>query len=382
MNVLFAVVLIVLTAKILSKVTKRFGFGTLIAEFGTGLVLGISLFHLIAPKDVEVFANFGVILLMFLVGYESVQSGLIGRKNFRISFIAIAGLSLTLIALFFFGMFFFKLNVIEALFFTFAFALTDEAVSARTLVSIGKLKTKIGGNLVTIALIDTIIGFLLLFVSLAIITASSFAQVQLGIGKMALFFLVILMLFKYLHALFEKFKIKNSKIQFLIAFFIIFIISYVSNLLNLMAIGVIGAYFAGHLMQKTKDEASSRVCASLKSVAYGIFIPLFFAWVGLSVDIGLMNSFLLEALTICGVALAIKMVAVLFVSRFEKFSWKESLIYGIGTSARGNDGLVVLLVATTTPYLAKVSQLFIASLIMLIVISLIFSSISLKKLVK
>jgi Kef-type K+ transport system membrane component KefB len=171
-------------------------------------------------------------------------------------------------------------------------------------------------------------------------------------------------------------------VQFLIAFFIIFVISYIAGMLDLIAVGIIGAYFAGTLMQKTKDKASAEVCSSLKSVSYGIFVPIFFAWVGLSVNLNIMPSYLWQALTICGFALAVKIVAVFFVSKWENFSWKESLIYGIGTSARGNDGLVVLMIATTTPSLVKTSQLFIAALVILIVVSLIFSSISLKKLVK
>ncbi|MBW3012098.1 cation:proton antiporter [Candidatus Woesearchaeota archaeon] len=382
MNIFISILLVILTAKILSKVAKRVGISSLIAEFGAGLVLGISFFHLIGPKDVELFAHFGVVLLMFLVGYESPHNKYLQKEKGKLSIIAIVGLIVTLFALFFFGMFFFGLSMLESVFFTFAFALTDVAIDARTLVSLGKLKTRIGGELMNIALIDTMVGFFLLLIAISIITASTFVELELTIGKMALFFLVILMSFRYLHNFFVFVKIHNPKVQFLVAFLLMFLLSYYGGMLQLMPVAVIGAYFAGMLIQKNKDETSEQVCASLKSIAYGIFIPIFFAWVGLSVNLNLMPKYLGKALAICGVALGVKLLIVIIVSKFEKFSWKDSLIYGVGMSARGNDNLIILLVAATIPSLTKSSELFVSALIVLIVVSLLFSSFSLKKLVK
>ena len=327
MNIFVSTLIIIFTAKILSKVSKRFGLSTLVAEFGAGLILGISFFHLISPEDVQTFAHLGVILLMFLVGHETnTHHKLLSKKEGKLSIIALFGLIVTLLSLFIFGLFFFNLTITQAVFFTFAFTLTDVAVSARTLVSLGKAKSKIGNSLMDIAVIDTIVGLILLVVGVTVLTTQSILHLEIEIGKMAIFFLIILVIFRYLPSLVHNFALKQSRVYFLLSFLLMFILSYVAEKLEMIAIAVIGAYFAGILVKKHKTSESVEACTSLKSVAYGVFIPIFFAWIGLSIDLKIMPKYLGYALLICAVAIGIKLVSIILASRIEKSSWKESLV--------------------------------------------------------
>jgi Kef-type K+ transport system membrane component KefB len=380
MNVFISALVIILTAKALSKVSKKFGLSSLIAEFGAGLALGISFFHLIAPEDVQTFAHIGVILLMFLVGYESGCSALFSKKAGKFSTIALFGLVITLFSLFFFGLFFFNLSFLQALFFTFAFTLTDVAVSARTLTSLNRTRTRMGGGLLNIALIDTIVGLILFVIGITAITAESLWRLEIEIGKMALFFFIILWIFKYMPSIFHKFLAGKGRAVFLFSFLLMFLLTFVAEQLDLIAVAVIGAYFAGILLQKHKTAESDQACTSLKSVAYGAFIPIFFAWIGLSVNLKLMPKYLGYALLICAVAVGIKLISIMAASRIRKSSWKESLVFGVGMSAKGADNMIILLIATTIPSLSAIPELIVSALVVMIVVSIIFSSVILKKL--
>jgi Kef-type K+ transport system membrane component KefB len=384
MNIFISALVVIFTAKILSKVSKKFGISSLIGEFGAGLILGISFFHLIAPEDVQTFAHLGVILLMFLTGYESTSHHhkFFTKKEEKLSIIALFGLIVTLLSLFFFGLFFFNLTLLQALFFTFAFTLTDVAVSARTVVSYRKTKRRLVNSLLDIAMIDTIVGLLLFVIGVTAISAPSLFHLEVEIGKMALFFLSVLVIFKYLPMLLHKISTNNSRIYFLISFLLMFFITFLAEKLEIVAIAVISAYFAGMLLQMHKTSESAQACSSLKSVAYGVFIPIFFAWVGLSVNLKLMPKYLGYALLICSVAIGIKLLSIILVSRIEKSSWKESLVYGVGMSAKGADNLIILLVATTIPALSDIPELLASALIVIVVISILFSSLTLKSLLQ
>ncbi|MBW2995456.1 cation:proton antiporter [Candidatus Woesearchaeota archaeon] len=383
MNIFVSTLAIIFTAKILSKLSKKIGLSTLFAEFGAGLVLGISFFHLISPDDVQAFAHLGVILLMFLVGYETTHHHkLLSKKEGKLSVIALFGLIVTLLSLFIFGLFFFNLTFLQALFFTFAFTLTDVAVSARTLVSLGKVKSKMGSALLNIAVIDTIVGLLLFVIGVTVLTTQSILSLEIEIGKMAIFFLSILIVFRYVPSMFHNFAMKQSKVYFLVSFLLMFLLSYVGEKLELIAIAVIGAYFAGVLVKKHRTSESAEACSSLKSVAYGVFVPIFFAWVGLSIDLKLMPKYLGYALLICAVAIGIKLISIIIASRIEKSSWKESLVFGAGMSAKGADNLIILLIATTIPAFTKMPELIASALVVIVVVSIIFSSFALKKLLK
>jgi Kef-type K+ transport system membrane component KefB len=95
-----------------------------------------------------------------------------------------------------------------------------------------------------------------------------------------------------------------------------------------------------------------------------------------------MPKYLGYALLICSVAIGIKLLSIILVSRIEKSSWKESLVYGVGMSAKGADNLIILLVATTIPALSDIPELLASALIVIVVISILFSSLTLKSLLQ
>jgi len=198
MNFLLALVLAVALAKFLGEIMERIGLVSTLGEYAAGLILGVSLLGIMQPHDIETFAIMGVVLLMFLAGYEETDVKFLVEHEKKLVMIALVSLLLTIGALFAFGMYFLNLSSVQALFFGFIFGLTDVAVGAKTLLSTGKLETDIGRSLLSIGVIDTIIGVILLAVAVALALATSPMALVKTIGGIGAFFVLLLFMSKVL----------------------------------------------------------------------------------------------------------------------------------------------------------------------------------------
>jgi len=171
-NFLLAIVVIVVIAKVLSELFERIGLVSLLGEFGAGLILGISGLALVHTSTVQQFAYMGVILLMFLAGYEETDIKFMLSTKRKLSFISLTGLITTLLVLFFFSKSYFGFTTVQSILFCFIFGLTDVAVGAKSLLATGKINTKIGESLLGTAVIDTVVGLVLLAASITLFTDS------------------------------------------------------------------------------------------------------------------------------------------------------------------------------------------------------------------
>jgi len=380
MNFLLALVIIVVLAKILSELFERIGLISLLGEFGAGLILGVSGLAIISAANVEEFAFMGVILLMFLAGYEETDIRFMVKKRKKLSIISISGLLLTLIILFFFCRQYFHFNVLQSVLFCFIFGLTDVAVGAKALLSTGKINTKLGESLLGIAVIDTVIGLLLLVGAITVFTSTSVSAAFMTFGKIVLFFIITVFIAKYIPKLIHKaIKMRTEMMDVSIAFISIFFLAYLAEELRLAA--VLGAYFAGLILQKAPDLETDHFSTTIKSMSYGFFIPIFFAWIALSADISLIPKYIKPALIICIVALAVKFIIIFIASLTQKAKPQEALVYSTGMLAKGADNLIVLAIAVNINALsAGIAEMLLTSLVFILIVSVIVGSVSLKKL--
>jgi len=123
-----------------------------------------------------------------------------------------------------------------------------------------------------------------------------------------------------------------------------FIGAIVTQALQLEAI--LGAFLIGILLASTRHQLPE-VRRTLETVTAALFAPIFFAFSGLRVDIGLLRSGSAIAWTVGLVVLAIgvKMVGTVVGARFGGIRGREALALGAGLSALGAMGVVVAIVA-------------------------------------
>ena len=382
MNFLLAVVLIVALGKILSELFERIGLVSMLGEFSTGLILGTTFLNLVEVSQVREFAVMGVILLLFLAGYEETNTGFLVRERKRLSFIALTGLLITLGAMFLFSRYFLELGTVRSIVFAFAFSLTDVAVGAKALLSTGKADTETGKSLLGLAVIDTIVGIILLAVSVTMISATSFVAIEKTVGGIPLFFGLVFLMGRYLPKLIDlSEKLEAEETQFSLALLSVFLLAFIAEELKLAS--VLGAYFAGIILQRSDELESHHFSDTMKSMAYGFFVPIFFGWMGLQANLRLLPTYLKPALMIAAVALGVKFISITAVSYFNGSGLKESSIYGFGLIPKGADNIVVLAIGHSLGVLTgQTYDMLLVSVALVMLVSILVSSVSLKKMLR
>ena len=131
---------------------------------------------------------------------------------------------------------------------------------------------------------------------------------------------------------------------------------------------ITGAFIAGLMFSRTNQKAE--IDRGLKSIAYGLFVPIFFINIGLSVNIRELNINALWIMLLISFAAIIgKIIGSGLGAKLGKFTWLESLQLGIGMVSRGEVGLIVASVGLQTGLLD--AELFSAIIGMVLITTLV-----------
>lgn len=162
-EIFFTLLVILISAKLMAEIFERLGQPAVVGEILAGVAVGPSLFALVEPSQIlTVLAEMGVIFLLFNVGLEIKPQAIlqVGKRAFMVGvlggLIPFAGGYLTA--------FFWSGSNIESLFTGAAIAVTSTGITARILASMGLLNTKIARIILGAAVVDDILGLLILSV--------------------------------------------------------------------------------------------------------------------------------------------------------------------------------------------------------------------------
>lgn len=352
-----ALAILIAAAKVGGYVSYRLGQPSVLGELIVGILLGPSLVDILhipyftdkhLPEVIHEIAELGVMLLMFLAGLELHLSDL--AKTGKVAAFAgtlgvIIPLSMGLGA----GMFF-DMNITEAAFLGLILAATSVSISAQTLMELNVLRSRVGISLLGAAVFDDI----LVVLGLSLFTALVLAESPNGLGsivvvvtRMALF-LVIATAVGWLILPRASRRVTNLPIsQGLIAFTIVIILLYgwAAEMLGGMA-AITGAFLAGLLF--ARSPVKERIESGIVSLAYGLFVPIFFINVGLTANLRELigpTFWLFAAMTV--VAVIGKIVGAGAGALLGGLDRRESLQLGIGMISRGEVGLIVATVGVT-----------------------------------
>ena len=342
--------IIMISTKILGLFTRKIHMPAVVGALVAGVILGPSCLNLITlTGDTGVFleqmAELGVILLMFNAGLETDLSEL--KKNGVASFVtALIGVIVPLIGGFLGYAFFFHTDfsdydeVLKAVFVGVVLTATSVSITVETLREMGKLKSKVGTAILGAAVIDDILGI----VVLTILTALTDPSVKpiLVLGRIVAFFGFVLVVGIVMYRVFLKMEEKWHRHRriaiYAVAF--AFLMSYVAERYFGIA-DITGAYFAGIVMCRL-SSARDYVASKTNVLGYMLFSPLFFASIGIKTNLeGLTSTMAIFAVVLTIVAILTKIIGCGLGARVMGFQTYDAFSIGLGMVSRGEVALIV-----------------------------------------
>lgn len=378
-SILKDLAIIVIAAKIFGLLARKLKAPQVVGEIIAGLIIGPCLLGLVQQTDfISQMAEIGVILLMFSAGLETDLKELLstGPKAFLI---ACAGVFVPLVGgtLLYMGFYgtspFGSEKFYEAVFIGVIMTATSVSITVQALKELGKLKGKVGTTILSAAIIDDVIGIVVLTFVIGFKDPDS-KPVSVMIRTVLFFVFALLVgylsykLFKWIDNKYPHTRrIPIAGLAYCLA------LSYIAERYFGIA-DITGAYVAGIILCSIKD--SDYIAEKMDINSYMLFGPVFFASIGLKTNI---DSFNLEilwfSLGFVAVALICKIIGCGLAARACGFNFQDSLKIGVGMMTRGE---VALIVSQKGLSVGLLSPVYFTSVILLIVVSSISTPIVLK----
>lgn len=379
--------IILAIAKVLGILARKVGVPQVVGEILAGLLVGPSVLGWVAPNDfLGYMAEIGVILLMFSSGLGTNLKDLI-KTGPMACLIACCGVAVPLVGGTLTYMAFHGVDQIgtpefhTALFIGTILTATSVSITVRTLAELGKLKTKLGTTIVSAAIIDDIIGIIVLTIVIGIGGKNSSGDVDIWgvIIKSILFFIFSGVVGFIAYKLFKLLSKKYEHTQRIPIFglALCFAMSYIAEKFFGIA-DITGAFVAGIILCSIKD--ANYIERKMNINSYMMFGPVFFASIGLKTAVSGINSeILLFSLCFIVVALVTKIIGCGGIAKICRYSWGDSLKIGVGMMTRGE---VALIVSQKGLAEGLMSPDYFTPVILLIIISSFLTPIVLKALYK
>jgi Kef-type K+ transport system membrane component KefB len=342
-------VVILLAAKAAGYLSTRLGQPSVLGEILVGILLGPSLLDIIhlpfvrsenLAETLQTLGELGVLLLMFLAGLELHLGELTSHR--RVSILAsLGGLFLTLGLGWGSGRLF-GLSNSGALLLGLALSATSVSIAARTLMELKILRSRMGLSLLGAAVVDDVLSLLALSVFLAFQTPDNgFANLLWIAIRMLIFFALAaafgLWILPWLARGIGKLGISQGALT--LAIITLLVYGLAAELVGGMA-AIIGAFLAGLMFARTPEK--SVIEHGMNSLAYGLFVPIFFISIGLSVNLRILpvNAILL-ILAVTLISILGKLVGAAGGARLGGLPLRESIQLGAGMVARGEVTLII-----------------------------------------
>ena len=372
--------LILLSTKVLSLVTKRFKLPQVVGALLAGLILGPAVFNIIEETDfIRQLAEVGVIVLLFNAGLESNLSEF--KKSGKTSFIvAVMGVIIPLIGgtILAYCINHGKVENVSAfvqnIFIGSVLTATSVSITVETLRELGKVSTSVGNIIVGAAIIDDVLGMLVLTIITSL--AGSSVSVIKVIVKIVGFFIFSIIVGIITYKLFNKWvdKYDIDKRRFVIVSFVICLLLSFSAEEFFGVADITGAYIAGLVLSSNKETIY--ITKRFETLSYILLSPVFFASVGLNVKLPDLNGeIVIITIALTVVAILTKIIGCGLGAKLCGYNNMESIQIGSGMITRGE---VTLIIASKGLALGLMSSYFLTPVILMVVFTSIFTPILLK----
>jgi Kef-type K+ transport system membrane component KefB len=356
LTVLLQLMVVLLAAKLGGDLLERIGQPPVLGELLFGIIVGN--LHLVgahffdgfgANQTLEILAEIGVIILLFEIGLESSIAEMlkVGPVSFMVALFGV-------IAPFFLGWgvgawFLPHESLYVHIFLGATLTATSVGITARVLRDLGKTKTREAQIILGAAVIDDVMGLVILAVVAGVITAASGAGggiSTLGVlwicAKAVLFLVGALVIGSYLLPHFFKllFRLKGKGILLSFSLLVCFGLAYLAGLSGLAPI--VGAFAAGLILDRVQyqefTERGEHALEELVSPIATFLVPIFFVRMGALVDLSTFGQ-----VEILGFAAVLTLAAIVGKQLCTLAIWDRQtnrLAVGLGMIPRGEVGLI------------------------------------------
>lgn len=401
--VLLSLVVVYFASKLGGELSNRFGLPPVLGELVGGVVVGISVLHLLVFPEtgadssssliisflkttaglnpdaaesvfvaqsevISVLAELGVIILLFEIGLESNLKDLMA-VGIQATIVAVVGVAVPFAAGTAGLMILFGIPAVPAIFAGAALTATSIGITSKVLSELGRLNSKEGQIILGAAVIDDVLGIIVLAVvaSLAkdgavdvgkvvylIISASGFLLGAIALGNL---------FNKTFVAIVDKLKTRGELV--IPAFIFAFVMAYIAAVIQLEAI--LGAFAAGLVLEET--DKRKELQKQIVPIA-DMLVPIFFVTVGAKTDLSVLNPAVPTNREGLVMACFLILIAILgkLVTGFSVFGQPQinRLAIGVGMIPRGEVGLVFLGIGSSIDILSKPLE---AAIIMMVIIT-------------
>ena len=381
---LLELAIILLSTKLFGLLTRKIRMPQVVGALLAGLLLGPAVLGILKQTEfIHQVSEIGVIVLMFCAGLETDIDEL--KKSGKASFIiALMGVIVPLAGGFGVAWYFNRPGMLEStadtslllqnIFIGVILTATSVSITVETLKEMGKLNTKAGNAILGAAIIDDILGI----IALTLITSMADPSVKIGVVllKIAGFFVAVGLGGYLIHILFKKWVTgyKRDLQRFVIISFVICLIfAYVAEEFFGVA-DITGAFFAGLII--TKTTKTNYIARRFSTLSYLLLSPVFFASIGIQVELPEMSSMLIAfSVILVLVAVLTKVVGCGLGAKMCRYSNKNAIRIGTGMISRGE---VALIVAAKGDSVGLMSASLLGPVVVVVVITTIISPILLK----
>ena len=377
---LFSLAVILLSTKFLGLVSRRVQLPAVVGALISGIVLGPSFLDFIEYTDfIQKASEIGVILLMFMAGLDTDLNEL--KKSGVASFlVAILGVVLPLIGGFLCFKYMFpeeyandSLGFLKAVFVGVTLTATSVSITVETLREMGKLKGRMGTTIMGAAIIDDIVGIIVL----TTITSMQDTSVNptIVLVKIAMFFVFIMLVGAVIFFIKKKFigSVRRRRRISIYALAFCLFLSFIAEE-GFGVADITGAYFAGLMF--CAFSVREYIGKKFNVLNYLFFAPVFFASIGMQTNMkSLTGDIVLFTVVLTIVAILTKVIGCGLGAKICKFNNKEALGIGVGMISRGE---VALIVAQKGADCGLLSETLFPAIVVVVIITTLITPIILK----
>ncbi|HEX2723438.1 MAG TPA: cation:proton antiporter [Gemmatimonadaceae bacterium] len=336
-ELLGTLVALLVSTKVLGVAAQRFGQPSIVGELVAGVLLGGSVLGILDPADpvLHALAELGVLILLFEIGLHTNLRSLtkVGREATTVALVGVAlpfgfGYAAATIL---------GLGTIPAIVSGAALTATSIGISARTLSDLGKLDTPEGQIVLGAAVLDDIVGLIILSVVSGIVGGAAFSiagvatttAVAMGFVVAALVLGPVLVppMFRAIG------RIEASGTLGVAGLAFAFLLAFLADLAG--SATIIGAFSAGLLLNDTPQRATIEKATTHLG---HFFVPIFFAMVGAAVELRTLAD--ARAIAI-GLTLVAAGVVGKVLAGYAPFWFKgDKALIGVAMVPRGEVGLI------------------------------------------
>jgi Ca2+-transporting ATPase len=318
-------------------------------------------------------AQLGMYFLLFVIGFEIDLNKL--KKTSK--FIFKATFFIILLEAFlgtFVVHFIFGYNWLISFVVALSFATVGEAILIPILDEFRIVNTKLGQSIIGIGTLDDIIEVFTLVLVISLVASGIHTTFEIVLILISLFILFFLSFgLTRLKEGGKKFNFLNIEILFLFVIFVLFLFLGIGEYAHTAPIAALISGIA--LKTFIPEKRLKTIESEVKTMCYGFFAPIFFLWVGISMNISYLISYPLLVLLVVIVSNTAKFLGSYIIGKGE-LGTKKSILLGIGLSARFSTSIVIVKILFENGLIGGglYSVIVASSIIFTFIIPLLFSN--------